>query len=57
MSSDNFYREQNAIAAPGRLAVFSNDILAMTGFYGVVFLLVLTLLGDYLAPIPLTNNF
>ncbi|MFP3029550.1 MAG: putrescine export ABC transporter permease SapC [Arsenophonus sp.] len=58
MSSDNFYREQKM---PSNIRIiwqlFSNDILGMTGFYGVIFLLILTLLGDYLAPYTINQQF
>ncbi|MGP1958549.1 MAG: putrescine export ABC transporter permease SapC [Arsenophonus sp. NC-CH8-MAG3] len=58
MSSDNFYREQKM---PSTMQIiwrfFSNDIPAMTGFYGVIFLLILTLLGDYLAPYTINQQF
>ncbi|MFP3013686.1 MAG: putrescine export ABC transporter permease SapC [Arsenophonus sp.] len=58
MSSDNFYREQKM---PSTMEIiwrfFSNDIPAMTGFYGIIFLLILTLLGDYLAPYTINQQF
>ncbi|MGP1956480.1 MAG: putrescine export ABC transporter permease SapC [Arsenophonus sp. NC-PE1-MAG3] len=58
MSLDNFYREQKM---PSTIQIiwrfFSNDIPAMTGFYGVIFLLILTLLGDYLAPYTINQQF
>lgn len=58
MSSDNFYREQK-MPSPIRVVwrFFSNDILAMTGFYGIAFLLVLTLFGSYLAPYTINQQF
>ncbi|MDT9587158.1 MAG: putrescine export ABC transporter permease SapC [Candidatus Arsenophonus melophagi] len=58
MSSDNFYRDQKM---PSSIQIvwrfFSNDILAMIGFYGVAFLLILTLFGNYLAPYTINQQF
>ncbi|OTA15866.1 oligopeptide transporter permease [Xenorhabdus vietnamensis] len=51
MPLDNFYREKQM---PSPLKViwrfFYADVLAMTGFYGVLILIILSLLGEHLAP-------
>ncbi|MDX7990421.1 peptide ABC transporter permease SapC [Xenorhabdus sp. Reich] len=58
MPLDNFYREKKM---PSPLKViwrfFYSDILAMTGFYGVLILIALSLLGNYLAPYRLDQQF
>ncbi|WMY96795.1 MAG: putrescine export ABC transporter permease SapC [Arsenophonus sp.] len=58
MFSDNFYYEQK-IASPVKIILqyFYNDIFAMTGFYGVLFLLILSLFGTYLAPYTINQQF
>ncbi|WP_348666335.1 putrescine export ABC transporter permease SapC [Arsenophonus symbiont of Ornithomya chloropus] len=58
MFSDNFYYEQK-IASPIKIILhyFYNDIFAMTGFYGVLFLLFLSLFGTYLAPYSINEQF
>ncbi|SFU58655.1 putrescine export ABC transporter permease SapC [Xenorhabdus koppenhoeferi] len=58
MPLDNVYREKKM---PSPLKViwrfFYSDILAMTGFYGVLVLIALSLLGNYLAPYRLDQQF
>ncbi|WP_338882464.1 putrescine export ABC transporter permease SapC [Xenorhabdus sp. TH1] len=58
MPLDNFYREKKM---PSPLKViwrfFYADILAMTGFYGVLILIALCLLGDLFAPYRLDQQF
>ncbi|WP_237386299.1 putrescine export ABC transporter permease SapC [Xenorhabdus sp. Sc-CR9] len=58
MPLDNVYREKKM---PSPLKViwrfFYSDILAMTGFYGVLILIALSLLGNYLAPYRLDQQF
>ncbi|MDE9460719.1 putrescine export ABC transporter permease SapC [Xenorhabdus bovienii] len=58
MPLDNFYREKKM---PSPLKViwrfFYADILAMTGFYGVLILIVLSLLGGKIAPYQLDQQF
>ncbi|WMY95020.1 MAG: putrescine export ABC transporter permease SapC [Arsenophonus sp.] len=58
MFSDNFYYEQK-ITSPIKMILqnFYNDIFAMTGFYGVLFLLILSLFGTYLAPYTINEQF
>ncbi|MDC9592055.1 putrescine export ABC transporter permease SapC [Xenorhabdus sp. IM139775] len=57
MPLDNFYREKK-MPSPLRVIwrFFYADILAITGFYGVLILIALSLLGDYLAPYPLDQH-
>ncbi|AOM40284.1 putrescine export ABC transporter permease SapC [Xenorhabdus hominickii] len=58
MPLDNFYREKKM---PSPLKViwrlFYSDILAMTGLYGVLVLIALSLFGDQLAPYRLDQQF
>lgn len=58
MPLDNFYREKKM---PSPIKViwrfFSSDMLAMTGFYGVLILVALSLFGWYLAPYQLDQQF
>ncbi|PHM38117.1 putrescine export ABC transporter permease SapC [Xenorhabdus innexi] len=58
MPLDNFYREKKT---PSPLRViwrfFYADVLAMTGFYGVLILIVLSLFGSQLAPYQLDQQF
>ncbi|MDX7988216.1 peptide ABC transporter permease SapC [Xenorhabdus sp. 12] len=58
MPLDNFYQEKKM---PSPLKViwrfFYSDILAMMGFYGVLILIALSLLGDYIAPYRLDQQF
>ncbi|AYA40008.1 peptide ABC transporter permease SapC [Xenorhabdus nematophila] len=58
MPLDNVYREKKM---PSPLKViwrfFYSDILAMTGFYGVLVLIAVSLLGNYLAPYRLDQQF
>ncbi|SFN92982.1 putrescine export ABC transporter permease SapC [Xenorhabdus japonica] len=58
MPLDNFYQEKKM---PSPLKViwrfFYADVLAMTGFYGVLILIALSLFGEYLAPYPLDLQF
>ncbi len=58
MSSDNFYREQK-MPSPTRVVwnFFSSDIVAMIGFFGVIFLIVLCFAGPYLAPYAIDQQF
>ncbi|WP_340620544.1 putrescine export ABC transporter permease SapC [Xenorhabdus siamensis] len=58
MPLDNFYREKKT---PSPLKViwrfFYADALAMTGFYGVLILIVLSLFGSHIAPYQLDQQF
>ncbi|PHM45658.1 peptide ABC transporter permease [Xenorhabdus mauleonii] len=58
MPLDNFYQEKKM---PSPLKViwrfFYSDLLAMMGFYGVLILIALSLLGDYIAPYRLDQQF
>ncbi|CAM3892901.1 putrescine export ABC transporter permease SapC [Xenorhabdus thuongxuanensis] len=58
MPLDNFYREKK-MPSPLRVIwrFFYADILAMAGFYGVLILIALCLLGDLLAPYKLDQQF
>ncbi|WP_413491581.1 putrescine export ABC transporter permease SapC [Morganella psychrotolerans] len=58
MHSDKLYREDQ-MPSPGRVIWqnFTADIPAMIGFYGVLFLLVLTISGPYIAPYALDQQF
>ncbi|MCC8378275.1 putrescine export ABC transporter permease SapC [Xenorhabdus sp. PB30.3] len=58
MPLDNFYREKKT---PSPLRViwrfFYADALAMTGFYGVLILIILSLFGSHLAPYQFDQQF
>ncbi len=58
MPYDSVYREKHV---PGTLkntwSALRNDTLAMIGFYGVLALLILCLVGDWLAPYALDQQF
>ncbi|MEQ1975518.1 putrescine export ABC transporter permease SapC [Xenorhabdus sp. SGI240] len=58
MPLDNFYREKK-MPSPLRVIwrFFYSDILAMTGFYGVLILIALCLLGVLFAPYRLDQQF
>lgn len=58
MPLDNFYREKK-MPSPLRVIwrFFYADILSMTGFYGVLILIALCLLGDLFAPYQLDQQF
>ncbi|MEQ5213093.1 peptide ABC transporter permease, partial [Morganella morganii] len=53
-----FYKEKKT---PTPAAViwqcFSKDVISMVGFYGVLFLLVLSIIGPYIAPYALDQQF
>ncbi|EEG83454.1 hypothetical protein PROPEN_04219 [Proteus penneri ATCC 35198] len=36
---------------------FSKDVISMIGFYGVLFLLVLSIIGPHIAPYALDQQF
>ncbi|CDG21250.1 Peptide transport system permease protein sapC [Xenorhabdus poinarii G6] len=58
MPLDNVYREKkmpSPLKVIGRF--FYADVLAMTGFYGVLILITLSLVGRYLAPYALDYQF
>ncbi len=58
MQSDNFYYEKQT-PSPLRYVwqIFNTDIAAMTGFYGVLGLILLCLFGEIIAPYGLNQQF